>query len=362
MQRFWRGAVAATLVTFGAAMPALAHGGDALAAHDLWTAWRFSPEIVIATGLVLFVYLRGMVRRKAIRNPVPAWRHAAFLAGVALIFIALQSPIDPFAERAFWIHQIQHLLLRMAGPALLAISTPEGVLVAGLPRWARRSILRPLAQSRAMRGLSGFLGNALVVFVLFMASLIVWQVPSIHNAALLNPYLHYLMHVTMLLAGMLFFWRIFSRVGPPKGLRYGVRVLMLIGSSLLSIVLGSLTTLKEHVLYTAYDVHGRLFVESALSDEQSGGFIIWISGPMMALIPLLIIMFSWDRNETRRYQDRFARPMSNSQALEFPETAEELWIKVEKPNRDTRLGLFAIAFSMFVMVMGLAILAPNHGG
>jgi len=329
-----------------------AHGQDGLGPDDLWTAWRLSADIYIPTALVVLVYLRGMIRRRSARRPVGVWRHIAFFAGAILVFLALQSPIDPFAERAFWIHQIQHSLLRMVGPMLLALSHPEGILVAGLPRVARTNILRPLAMSRTMRTLAGFLRNGWVVFGLFMGSLYFWQVPVIHDAALLNPYLHYLMHATMLLAGLIFFWRIFELRLPPHGLRYGIRLLMLIGAVLLNIAIGAVTTLKASVLYLAYDIQGRLFVESALSDEQSGGFVIWIPGSMMALVAILITVVGWNRYEVHRERQRYANRFSNSAALEFPETAEELWMKVRKPNRRVGIGLSFIPISIFLFVLG----------
>ena len=333
---------------------ALAHAEAGLQAHDLWRAWNFSPDIVIPALLVLVVYGRGIRRRREMRRKVPAWRHVAFFTGAGFVLLALVSPIDPFAERAFWIHQLQHLFLRMAGPMLLALSWPEGTLVAGLPRWARRNLLRPLAANRAMHWLARILRNGFVVFAVFIGSMAIWQIPRIHNAAVENDALHYLMHVTMLLAGLIFFWRIFERATPPKGLPYGARILMLIAQSLFSILLGAMITLKEVVLYPVYDIQGRLFVESALADEQAGGFIIWIPAPMMGLISIIIIISAWNRFEVQRYERYLAGSLSNSAALEFPQTAEELWMKVKKPNRDTALGVALLPLGMFILVMFLA--------
>ncbi len=357
IRRIGRAISWAILGGLGLAGPVRAHGGGDLGPDDLWTAWHLSPDIVIPALLFAIVYSRGMIRRSGVASPVSRWRHVSFFAGALAVFLALQSPIDPFAERSFWIHQVQHLLLRMLGPMLLALSAPEGILVAGLPRSVRRMVLHPLAQSRTMRGLAVFLRNGWVVFVLFIASLYVWEVPAIHDLALVIPWLHYLMHVTMLMGGLLFFWRIFERSGPPKGLRHGIRVAMLMGSIGLSILLGSATTLKEHVLYRAYDIDGRLFTASPLNDEQGGGFIIWISGPMMALVAMLIVITAWNRHEVTRYDRRRAMPFSNSAALEFPETAEELWIKVERPNRHLSWALSAVPTAIFMLVMGLAVLA-----
>ena len=197
-----------------------------------------------------------------------------------------------------------------------------------------------------------------MVFAWFTGSLSIWQ-PVIQDAALLNPYLHYLMHVTILLARMSFFSRIFARSAAPKGLRHGVPLVMLIVTIMLSILLGSVTTLKTAVLYPAYDIGGRLFVESPRSDEQSGAHHLGVrpdggadrhAGSHVRMGP----------PPMQRHQRHLAMSFSNSSALDLPETAEELWIKVDKPNRDLRLALLSIRVAVFLVVIGLAAFVPPH--
>ena len=54
--------------------------------------------------------LRGRdVRRGAVTEPVAGWRHLAFIIGLAMVFLALQLPIDPLVEHLFLVHQLQHL-------------------------------------------------------------------------------------------------------------------------------------------------------------------------------------------------------------------------------------------------------------
>src|SRR3546814_4591863 len=103
----------------------------------------------------------------------------------------------------------------------------------------------------------------------FIASLYAWEVPSWHNAALLNDGIHYLMHVTMLVAGLFFWWLVLDRRPPPQGLRHGVRLMMLWLAILSNIILGGYTALKHDVLYTAYDSFGRLYGIPAITDRKS---------------------------------------------------------------------------------------------
>jgi len=336
--------------------PLWAHGAEDLTAETALHAWVLKPDIVAATVIVLLIYLVGMIRRWRARNAPDWWRHLAFVAGVGLVFLALASPIDPIAERAFWVHQIQHLLLRMAGPMLLALAAPEGVLTAGLPRWARRGLLRPVASNGAMRGLGHFLGRPVVAFLIFVLSLYFWEVPALHNVALLNTAVHYLMHITMLIAGLVFFRVIFDRRLPPASVGYGARQVMLLGAIVTNILLGAITALKSVVWYGAYDIDGRLFSTSPISDEQLGGFVIWVPGAMMLIIAVILTIYGWNKSETARFAQREGWASSNMAAImDQPQTAEELWLKVEKPNRALALGLGTMTFSIFALLMSTMI-------
>ena len=49
------------------------------------------------------------------------------------IFLALASPIEPFAALLLQVHMVQHLLLMMVAPPLLWLGAPLLPLLRGLP-------------------------------------------------------------------------------------------------------------------------------------------------------------------------------------------------------------------------------------
>lgn len=320
--------------------------------------WEFEPDIVIATLLAVTIYGAGMARRRAFGSKLRLWRHAAFFGGVAAVFLSLESPIDAMADHLFWMHQIQHMLLRMIGPMLIALAAPQAMLISGLPSWLRRGALAPFAGSGALRAVFSFLVNAAVVTLLFIAALYVWQYPPFHNAAILNDGIHYTMHVTMLAAGLLFWWRIFDLRPAPMGLSYGRRLMMLWIVTLTQIALGAYTTLKSEVLYPAYDVVGRLFGIKPLADELVGGFIIWVPSSMMCLLAAILVIHMWGVYETRAEEKRLAWPASNSAALAYPTTGAELVAQARSKNRILALGVAAFAISVFGMAIFVGVL--NH--
>ncbi|MBI1211509.1 MAG: cytochrome c oxidase assembly protein [Alphaproteobacteria bacterium] len=351
------GVLLAVVLALAPTTAAFAHDGEALTNDTaLWT-WPLSADIIIPTALVLFVYIRGMISRSAATSPTPAWRHGLFFAGVAAVFLALQSPIDPIAERLFFVHQIQHLLLRMIGPMLLALSWPQASLVAGLPRAIRRRILTPTVSNSPMQHVFSFIAHPVVATTIFIGSLYVWQYPAYHDVALLNEPIHYLMHVTMLFAGLVFWWRIFDQRPAPKGLGYGVRLMMLWLAILSNIALGSYTTLKTSVLYDAYDVFGRLFGYAPLTDEQIGGVIIWIPSSMMCLLAVLIVIYMLGSHETRQDTQRLARRPQESDVPLYPTTGAALVERARPKNRAMAFGFAIFAATAFASAILAGVLS-----
>jgi putative membrane protein len=335
------------------AAPAFGHGSGAHA-DDTWNVWSFTPGIVILTILTCTIYARGMFRRRNISNANRRWRHAAFFGGIAAVFLSLQSPIDYIAEHLFAMHQVQHLLLRMIGPMLIALAAPQATLVAGLPRALRTSLLIPIAGHRASRGLFGFFIAPVPLTALFIAALYVWQYPPYHNAALRDETIHDVMHVTMLAAGLLFWWRVFDIRPAPPALRHGVRLMMLWIVILSNIALGAYTTVKTEVLYSAYAAVGRLFGIAPVTDESVGGFIIWMPSSMMVLAAVIIVIHSWGKQETRAEDRRTAGDPS------VPTTGKALIAQARPKNKALAAGVAAFALTVFATAIFAGVLKHHN--
>ena len=91
--------------------------------------------MLVAVVLVAVAYLVAARR-------VPGWkpgRTAAFLGGLVVVLIATCSGIEAYGHVLEWMHMIEHLLLIMVAPVLLAIGSPlqlvaEGRCLRGRPR------------------------------------------------------------------------------------------------------------------------------------------------------------------------------------------------------------------------------------
>src|SRR5580704_10343578 len=113
-------------------------------------SWPFDPWLLIGLLVCAGVYVRGW---KALgRRDSRRWHGgqvAAFLGGLAALYLALASPIEPFAALLLQVHMVQHLLLMMVAPPLLWLGAPLFPLLRGLPaplriHWAAPCFRSPL--------------------------------------------------------------------------------------------------------------------------------------------------------------------------------------------------------------------------
>jgi len=287
--------VTATVLISGFAR---AHSDGAAGANP-WTIWPFEPEILAGAVVLPWFYGVGWVRRQGRAGAVSVWRHVSFFAGLVALLIALQSPLDTVADHSFAMHQVQHLFLGAIGPILLMLAVPQALLVSGMPRAIRNRVLAPVLASRAVRTLFSFFAHSAVATFLAIAVLFIWHLPAYHNLAVLDIGVHYAMHVTFLVSGLFFFWRVLDSRPAPLGATYGVRIAMSLAAISASAPLGAYLALKSSVLYPAYDEKGRLGNLGALQDEQLGGLVMWVPGGLVLAVPLLIVIKLWGAREDR---------------------------------------------------------------
>ena len=130
-----------------------------------------------------------------------------FVAGLVTIVIALDSPIDTYADQLFWVHMLQHvLLLTVAPPLILSGGRGRGCGArcrSGRGRrsartWPDRAGPRRFARSRA-RGRPGSCSTR-------RSSL--WHIPAAYNLTLNTNTVHDLEHAMFFFTGLLFWARV----------------------------------------------------------------------------------------------------------------------------------------------------------
>lgn len=267
--------------------------------QPIWSAWIYTPDVAIPMLLTIVVYFRGRTKRREAGRPVTAGQTVTFLLGMLCFVIALQSPLEPLSEHFLFFHQIEHLLMRGLGPLLLILSMPLAPLLQGLPKIIRHTILTPIIRNKMVQWLYNFFGHPIIASILFIATLLIWQIPSLHNKALADQSLHNTMHVTMIVTGFFFWWLICDPRQKSSRIPFGIRIIILWLVTIPNTIIGAIITLKRDQIYAAYDVlDGRLAIEIML-DQQLGGIMIWGPGGMMGLIGTAIVFFLWTRRDKK---------------------------------------------------------------
>jgi cytochrome c oxidase assembly factor CtaG len=253
-------------------------------------SWPFDPWLLAALILTTGVYLRGW-RVLRWRDPQrwhsgPLW---AFLGGLAAVYLALASPIEPFSALLLQVHMLQHLLLMMAAPPLLWLGAPLFPLLRGLPRPIRTFWVIPLLSSAPLRRLFARLTHPLTALALFVAATWLWHLPPTYDLALHSNGWHYLQHLSFLGTALLFWYPV---VRPyPARPRWSSWLLIpyLLVADVSNTILSALLTFSDHVLYPYYAEVPRLGRLSALEDQSAAGVLMWVPGSIAFLLPLFWI-------------------------------------------------------------------------
>jgi len=201
-----------------------------------------------------------------------------------VIVAAIDSPVDRYADRLFWAHMVQHVLLTMVAPPLILLGRPWPRSVRALPLGARRGIARSLHACRV-------LAAPIVAFILFNGVLLAWHVPMLFDLTLRNEAVHDLEHALFLVTALLFWTHLAPTSRRPR-LAAAQRVAYGVGAILVSWVLAVVLGFASHPLYGHYAALAhRPGGLSALADQQLAAGIMWVPASIPFTIAVLVAAY-----------------------------------------------------------------------
>jgi cytochrome c oxidase assembly factor CtaG len=276
--------------------------------------WTLEPTVIIGLAVAALLYGRGVIysRQHGQATRLHWWHVLAFYGGLLVIFIALESALDDYAEQLLWAHMIQHELLMMVAPLLLLLGMPTLPLWRAVPLAARRSSLQWLMQRRDTRRVIHMIGRVFsapaVCWGIFIVIIYVWHLPALYDAALGNTTIHAFQHLCFIWAG-LFFWSqvIPWRPGRPR-LSYPRRAAYLILGGLASNLLDTVFMFSTGVIYPYYAALPREpGAITVLEDQHIAGAIMSVSGTVIMTVMVLVMIGLW-LQATERLSDTPIRP------------------------------------------------------
>jgi putative membrane protein len=256
------------------------------------------PEwwVLLCLAVSLLLYAIGLARLLArTRTGRPRHlRHAAWFAGGwTALAVALASPLDAMGAALFSAHMVQHELLMIVAAPLLVHGQPLGVWAWSLPRrWLRGfgGAFRSGAAAAAWHGIT----RPLHAWLLHFASLWLWHVPFLFQAALLHPGVHALQHASFLFPALLFWWAVRGATA------HGAAIAYLFTTMLHTGALGALFAMSERIWYPVYGAAATAYGLSPLEDQQLGGLIMWVPGGLAYVIAGLVLCALWLRPAPRK--------------------------------------------------------------
>ena len=289
--------------------------------HYLLDNWSFDPFIILV-AVVVGWHETGLYRLAKRSRPERTRerriRSLWFYAGLLVLLLAVESPIDYWADSYFMVHMVQHLLLMFAAPSLVVAGAPGQPLLAALPGRSAKAVTRSVLAdrwSRPLRSLWWFLTEPVVAVVLFNLVMVVWHVPAAFDLAENNQVVHiWLMHSSFFLAGVLFWLQFIP--SPPFRSRMPLlgRAAALLATNVVMIFIAmSLSIFATHSVYAPYD-HVPGVTLPAFADQQIGAAILWVCGDFWALPTMIITIRKLLNDETGvgTALDRFMRSGSRS--------------------------------------------------
>jgi putative membrane protein len=259
--------------------------------------WSLEPTVAIPLLLAAIGWL-VLVRRVRLLHaghPVPAVRTAAFLGGIAAIAVALMSGIERYDTTLFSVHMVQHLLLLLVAPPLMALAAPITQLLRAASPRVRTGILLPILHSTPV----SVLAHPVVAWLSFGLVLWVSHFSPLFNAALEDQGAHDLEHVLYLVSALLFWWPVIGLDPAPHRMGYPARVLYLMAQLPLNSFLGMAILFATGPLYAHYATLGSPYGITALADQQLAGGIMWFAGDVAFIIAVLTVVGAWMRQEQR---------------------------------------------------------------
>jgi putative membrane protein len=258
--------------------------------------WSFDPFLILAIMLVGWheVGLARLARRsRPERTRQRRLRSLWFYAGLAVLLIAVESPVDYWADDYFFVHMVQHLLLMFAAPTLIVAGAPWQPLLDGLPGRAGRSATAGVLRggwSRPLRAVGGFLLRPWVAVAAFNVVMLAWHVPALFDLSQNNQAVHiWLMHASFFAVGVLFWLQFIP--SPPLRMRMPPvsQAAALVATNVVMWILAmSMSFLSQVSWYPVYD-HLRGVTLPPFADQQIGAGILWVCGDFWA-IPCLIVV------------------------------------------------------------------------
>ncbi len=264
-----------------------------------FTVWELAPALALLTLSAAGLYALGVNRLSARGDRWPVGRSVAFAGGILAFVLATQSGLAAYDTTLLSVHMVQHMILSMLVPLLVALSAPVTLALRTLPARPRRWLLAVL-HSRVGKVLT-FPPLTLVLYIVSPWAL---YFSGWYDASLQSELVHELMHVHLVVVGSLFFWPLVGVDPVPGRVAYPFRMLLMLLTlpfhAFLGVTIMGQTDLIGGEWYPALH-RGDLgtWLPDPADDQHLAGGILWASGDLIGLLVFGVLFVQWVRSSMK---------------------------------------------------------------
>jgi len=265
---------------------------------QVFTAWVLDPFLFVAIVWVSGAYLFGVWLLRSRGDRWPLGRTASFVVGMAIFAFATMSGLGAYDTTLLSVHMVQHMLLSMLAPLLLALGAPVTLMLRTLPARPRSWLLAVLHSWPAK-----VLTFAPLTFLLFVISPWALYFTGWYDASLRSDFVHEMMHVHLVLVGSLFFWPLVGTDPVPGRVGYPFRMATVFFTLPFHAFLGVTIMGQQELIggawYRSLRADGVTWLPDPAEDQHLAGGILWGAGDLIGLVFLGVLFTQWVRASTR---------------------------------------------------------------
>jgi putative membrane protein len=240
---------------------------------SLLTPWSFEPLQIVPTVVVAALYLRRSRTLAERGQPVPRFRQWSFWTGIALVVLALNSPIDSLGEEHFFfVHMLQHVILGDLAPLCFVVGLTG-------------PLLRPVLALPVMDKLR-VLAHPLIALPVWAVDLYVWHIPLLYDGALHHNSVHALEHFLFFTCGCLIWEPVVETLPAPAWFGTGIKVAYIFTVRLVETVLGNIFIWSGSMFYGVYR-HAPEWGITPAHDLNLAGIVMMGEGSIVTLCVLV---------------------------------------------------------------------------
>jgi cytochrome c oxidase assembly factor CtaG len=248
--------------------------------HTLVRYWLISPftcAVLAALVLAGIWYYQAASDAAEVGGPWPAYRTAAFAAGLVAVELAFQSSVGMLPYISFPMHVVQKLLLVVVAPPLLVLGTP---LALALETSSATTTVRLLGvlRSAPVRAIT----QPVATFLLLYAGLLAYFLTPAVGDSMRHVWLLNLVNLGFLGAALLFWSAIIGAKTSPARI-----LVILAAAAVVQSVLGIALVTKATSVAPIYTHAG----------THAGRAILWTVTVAATVTAMIVVYRDWSRTD-----------------------------------------------------------------